>query len=42
MEYPCKNCTRVKYPDKCENKTCREWLDWFIRRWEELRKTWPT
>ena len=37
-EYPCKICTRVKDPEKCENKTCRDWQQWFFDRWEILRE----
>lgn len=37
---PCLACTRVKDPEECENKQCKAWRDWFIRRWEEVRKTW--
>ena len=35
---PCLNCTRVKDPKNCENKNCPVWREWFIRRWEEMRK----
>lgn len=41
-DYPCKTCTRVKDPKKCENKVCREWQAWFIQKWDELRKGWGT
>lgn len=34
---PCLTCTRVKDPHNCENKNCREWREWFVRKWEELR-----
>lgn len=37
-EFPCKTCTRVKYPESCENKSCWEWKQWFIDRWEEMRR----
>ena len=37
-KYPCKTCTKVKYPDKCENKKCDEWKKWFINRWSEIRR----
>ena len=37
-EYPCKTCTRVKEPEKCENKTRKDWQAWFIQRWDEFRK----
>lgn len=39
---PCLTCNLVKCPDNCDNKNCPVWRDWFIRKWEELRKTWPT
>ena len=35
--YPCSNCTRVKDPKTCENKTCKLWKDWFLIRWQEIR-----
>ena len=37
-DYPCKTCTFVKDPKNCENKNCREWVQWFIDRWEAMRK----
>lgn len=37
LEYPCKTCTRVKYPESCDNKSCWEWKQWFIDRWEMMR-----
>lgn len=30
---PCLTCTRVKDPDSCENKNCKLWKAWFLRRW---------
>ena len=38
MESPCKNCSRVRNPDACENKNCRVWRQWFQQRWDETRK----
>ena len=37
IKYPCTDCTRVKDRAGCENKQCKEWRDWFIQKWEELR-----
>ena len=37
-ESPCKNCTRVKEPVLCCDKNCGEWRNWFIARWEAMRK----
>ena len=36
--YPCTNCTRVCNPAECDNKRCGPWRNWFIRRWEKLRR----
>ena len=30
---PCRNCTRVAYPERCENKCCSAWTEWFLQRW---------
>lgn len=30
---PCEGCTRVANPKGCENKNCKEWKAWFLRRW---------
>ena len=30
---PCLGCTRVSDPGDCENKTCKAWKAWFLRRW---------
>ena len=30
---PCVNCTRVANPECCENKNCKLWKSWFLRRW---------
>lgn len=35
-EYPCKTCTRAAHPEKCENKLCKEWKAWFLRRWADI------
>ncbi len=32
-ESPCARCTRVRNPDSCENKNCKDWKAWFLRRW---------
>ena len=34
LEYPWKNCTRVKAPVYCMDKSCEDWRKWFIERWE--------
>lgn len=34
---PCLTCTRVREPRDCENKNCRVWRQWFLKRWEQLR-----
>lgn len=36
---PCLTCVRVKEPQKCENKACRDWQTWFIGRWEAMRES---
>ncbi len=38
VTYPCKNCSRVCDPTACDNKRCGPWRNWFIRRWEKLRR----
>ena len=38
IESPCKTCTMVKYPESCDNKSCWGWKQWFIDRWEEMRR----
>ncbi len=30
---PCLYCARVACPEACENKTCKEWKQWFLSRW---------
>lgn len=37
-ESPCRICQRVRDPQNCENKLCREWQAWFIDRWETMRR----
>ena len=34
---PCLHCTRVQDPQNCENKNCRSWQQWFIKRWDQIR-----
>lgn len=33
---PCDSCTRVCNPDGCENKHCKVWKSWFLRRWAAI------
>lgn len=33
---PCLTCTKVKDPPNCENKLCKDWKAWFLRRWAEI------
>lgn len=35
---PCLTCTTVKDPRTCGNKNCQVWREWFIRRWDAMRK----
>lgn len=35
---PCNGCTRTKEPDKCENKRCNPWRQWFLASWERRRR----
>lgn len=30
---PCEGCTRVCDPAGCDNKNCKLWKAWFLRRW---------
>lgn len=30
---PCEGCTRLPNPEGCENKNCKLWKAWFLRRW---------
>lgn len=34
---PCLTCQRVRDPKNCENKLCKEWQDWWIGWWEDMR-----
>ena len=34
---PCLYCTRVMDPEDCENKSCKLWQKWFLRRWAVIR-----
>lgn len=34
---PCLTCTKVKDPSDCENKSCKAWKEWWLKRWEALR-----
>ena len=38
MNSPCLECTRVRDPQNCENKLCKDWQAWFIDRWETMRE----
>lgn len=38
MKSPCLQCTRVRDPQNCENKNCKDWQAWFIDRWEAMRQ----
>lgn len=38
MNSPCLLCTRVKDPQACENKNCKDWQTWFLDRWESMRE----
>ncbi len=33
---PCEGCTRVNDPNACENKQCKAWKTWFLRRWAAI------
>ena len=35
---PCLCCTRVPDPRACDNKNCRQWRQWFLGRWELIRR----
>lgn len=37
-DYPCKTCTQVEDPQNCDRKLCKAWREWFLEKWEELRK----
>ena len=38
MEKPCLTCTRVKDPNNCEKKKCVEWQEWFVKKWNDMRR----
>lgn len=35
---PCLTCTKIKDPSDCEIKSCKDWREWWLKRWKELRK----
>ena len=35
-EKPCDSCEKVKDPPNCENKLCKEWKAWFLRKWSKI------
>ena len=35
---PCVRCQRVQDPGQCENKECQQWQQWFVGRWEAMRR----
>lgn len=35
---PCLRCERVPEPEKCDNKECRPWRQWFLDRWELIHR----
>lgn len=35
---PCLTCVKVKDPQDCENKSCKDWKEWWLKRWEALRR----
>lgn len=34
---PCDRCVKVPNPSNCENKNCKAWKEWWLKRWEALR-----
>lgn len=36
-ESPCKSCTKQKYPELCQSKTCEEWAAYFANNWNLAR-----
>ena len=36
---PCVGCVRMKDPQMCADKTCREWQRWFVQQWEQTRQS---
>lgn len=39
MNSPCETCIRVRDPQICENKNCKDWQAWFLDRWETMRQS---
>jgi len=37
-ESPCLKCTKVDDPYECTSKNCPEWKEWFLDRWNKMRK----
>lgn len=35
---PCLCCQRVADPRNCDNKNCVQWRQWFLARWELIRR----
>ena len=35
---PCMTCDRVKDPGNCDNKCCKVWQEWFLKKWESYRR----
>lgn len=35
-KYPCENCKRVSDPGKCEDKRCKDWKKWFLKKWDMI------
>lgn len=38
VKSPCLTCQRVRDPNNCENKLCRDWQSWCIDRWDAMRR----
>ena len=38
MHCPCIDCYKVDDPVNCHRKNCEEWQQWWIERWEAIRK----
>ncbi len=36
MKSPCETCNRVRDPKNCENKQCRQWANWYLKRWKDI------
>lgn len=39
---PCLYCYKVPDPKNCDNKKCKPWQNWFVKRWEQTRKQFRT